>query len=214
MELAIAAANYVRPISDALVFLNTTTVHPIWFPYALAPTLHAARVSMIFQANARKSATPLSWGTHIMGFLMMAWGGGLLSHFLLGLPPPMLYSFHPAINYISVHVFFTLLFQIFPDFLYPVVLDTFFWPLDALLRTNAVTLSLGLLSSPNVHPEYRNSPLTHLLVGAIVSCGGGLSAGTFSAWSPNWSFSTPPVLRAGAGWAGTLDVWGGAFVGQ
>ncbi len=24
---------------------------------------------------------------------------------------------------------------------------------------------------------------------------------------------TPPVLRAGAGWTGTLDIWGGALVG-
>lgn len=52
-----------------------------------------------------------------------------------------------------------------------------------------------------------------MLIGAIVSAGGGLSAGTVSAWSANWVFSTPPVLRAGAGWAGTLDIWGGALVG-
>jgi hypothetical protein len=44
-----------------------------------------------------------------------AWGGGLISHFLLGLPPPMLYSFHPAINYLSIHLLVTLIYQIFPD---------------------------------------------------------------------------------------------------
>ncbi|PPQ69709.1 hypothetical protein CVT25_012972 [Psilocybe cyanescens] len=214
MELALSVANYLRPIADALVYINTTKVHPVWFPFALAPTLHAARVSMIFQANARRAspAAPLSWGTHIAGFLMMSWGGGLLSHFLLGLPPPMLYSFYPAVNYISVHLVVTLIFKILPDLLYPPVLDTILWPLDALLRTNAVTSTLGLLSSHNVHPEYQNSPLTHLIIGALVSSGGGLTAATLSAWTPTWTLSTPPVLRAGAGWVGTLDVWGGALV--
>ena len=96
----------------------------------------------------------------------------------------------------------------------PKILDTVLWPLDALLRTNAVTSLLGLLDNPNVHPEYQNSSLMHLIVGAVVSSGGGLSTGTLDAWTPNWTPSTPPILRAGAGWAGTLDVWGGALVGQ
>ncbi|KIM43733.1 hypothetical protein M413DRAFT_443638 [Hebeloma cylindrosporum] len=212
MELALSAANYLSPIANALVYLNTTKVHPVWFPYPLAPTLHALRVSMGFQSHARRSTTPHSWGTYLTGFLIMAWGGGILSHLLLGVPPPMLYSFHPAINYISVHLLVTLVFQIFPDLLNPQVLDTILWPLDALLRTNSVTSLLGLLDTPNVHPEYQNSPLAHLIVGAIVSSGGGLSAGTLDVWSPNWTFNTPPILRAGAGWVGTLDVWGGALV--
>lgn len=94
------------------------------------------------------------------------------------------------------------------------MLDTILWPLDALLRTNAVVSTLGLLSSHKVHPEYQNSPLTHLIIGGIVSSGGGLTVATLSAWTPNWTLSTPPVLRAGAGWVGTLDVWGGALVGE
>jgi len=212
MELALSVANYLSPVANAFVYLNTTKVHPLWFPYPLSPTLHAMRVSIVFQSNARRSPTPLSWGTYITGFLVMAWGGGILSYFLLGVPPPMLYSFHPSINYISVHLFVTFVFQLFPDLLNPQVLDTILWPLDALLRTNGVASVLVLLDSPTVHPEYQNSPLTHLIVGAVVSAGGGLAAATLGAWTPNWTFSTPPILRAGAGWAGTLDVWGGALV--
>lgn len=53
-----------------------------------------------------------------------------------------------------------------------------------------------------------------MIIGAIASAGGGLSAATLGSWTPDWSFSTPPVLRAGAGWFGTLDVWGGALVGK
>ena len=55
---------------------------------------------------------------HCVGWnlkLLQCWGGGLLSHLLLGLPPPMLYSFGPAINYITVHLFVTLFFKHFPD---------------------------------------------------------------------------------------------------
>ena len=133
MELALATANYLHPIADALVYINTTKVHPVWFPYAIAPTLHAARISIIYQSNARRSPSALSWGTYITGYLIMVctlrpsstvlvgtqllqcWGGGLLSHFLLGVPPPMLYSFGPAINYLTVHLFVTLFFQYFPD---------------------------------------------------------------------------------------------------
>lgn len=86
--------------------------------------------------------------------------------------------------------------------------------MDALLRTNAVTSTLGLLYAPNVHPEYVSSPVTHMLLGAIVSAGGGFLVSTLGAWNADWAFSTPPVLRSGAGWLGTLDVWGGALVGQ
>lgn len=138
MELALATADYLRPIADALVYINTTKVHPVWFPYLIAPTLHAARISMIYQFNTRRSPSALSWGSYITGYLIMvcpalivisvgwysvpvlqSWGGGLLSHFFLGLPPPMLYSFDPAINYLTVHLLFTLLFQYFPDVCIP-----------------------------------------------------------------------------------------------
>lgn len=52
-----------------------------------------------------------------------------------------------------------------------------------------------------------------MLIGAIVSSGGGVIVGTISGTTANWTFSTPPFLRSGAGWDGTLDVWGGALVG-
>lgn len=70
MDLALSATNYLSPIANALVYLNTTKVHPVWFPYALAPTLHALRVSMVFQSQARRSTTPHSWGTYLTGFLI------------------------------------------------------------------------------------------------------------------------------------------------
>ena len=53
-----------------------------------------------------------------------------------------------------------------------------------------------------------------MLLGAIASAGGGLSAATLKTWTPEWSFGTPPVLRQGADIWGTLDVWAGALVGE
>ena len=53
-----------------------------------------------------------------------------------------------------------------------------------------------------------------MLLGAIASAGGGLSAGTLKTWTPEWSLGTPPVLKEGAGIWGTVDVWGGALVGK
>lgn len=46
-------------------------VHPTWFPYPLASTIHAARTSIAYQANARRSPTPLPWATYIAGYLIM-----------------------------------------------------------------------------------------------------------------------------------------------
>lgn len=71
MQAAYLVSEHLAPISDALVLLNTRRVHPVLFPFALAPTLHAARVSTIFQANTRRSPAALSWGTYIIGYLIM-----------------------------------------------------------------------------------------------------------------------------------------------
>jgi hypothetical protein len=42
------------------------------------------------------------------------WGGGVLTHLLLGLPPPMFYAFGPWINYLTVHFVLTSFFSFFP----------------------------------------------------------------------------------------------------
>ena len=57
-------------MNSTLTTMNTTLAHPVYFPYPLAPTLHAARISIAFQIGARKSPAPLSWGTYIVGYLI------------------------------------------------------------------------------------------------------------------------------------------------
>ena len=64
-------AYVLRPCADALTFLTTTKVHSSLFPYPWAPTLHAARISMAYQSNMRRTSSSLSWGTYIAGYLVM-----------------------------------------------------------------------------------------------------------------------------------------------
>ncbi|KAL1741152.1 hypothetical protein HDZ31DRAFT_46053 [Schizophyllum fasciatum] len=207
-------AHVLRPVADALVFMTNTTVHPTLFPYLWGPTLHAARISLAYQANARKQPgySKMPWATYIAGYLIMCWGGTLTAHFLCGLPPPQLYSFHPYINYGAVHLALTLLLSVFPQILTQAkIFDTALVPVDAFMRTNAVTGALSLLQHPRVAPELVTSTLFHLILGAAGSAGGGVAAGTFSLWSADWRLDTPVFLR-GRGTMATLDLWGGSLV--
>ncbi|KAF8629798.1 hypothetical protein AX15_003269 [Amanita polypyramis BW_CC] len=212
--MSLLLAKVLPTFANALVFLTTTNVHEKYYPYILAPTLHAARVSMAYQYNVRKAghAKSLSWLTYLAGYLIMSWGGNIFSHLLVGLPPPTFYSVDLYTNYLSTHLFFTALFNYYPNLLNARLLDTILFPLDALLRTNSITSSITLLTGPGVNPVYAASPLTHLLLGAVASSAGGLSAATLRTWTPEWSLGMPPVLKEGAGVWGTLDVWGGALV--
>jgi len=136
----------------------------------------------------------------------------VLSHLLVGVPPPAFYSIDTVINYLSAHLLSTAIFSTYPDLLNPRLLDTFLFPLDALLRTVAITAAVDLLRRPGVNPLYVNSPLTHMFLGSIASAGGGLSAATLKTWTPEWTLTTLPILKEGAGLWGTLDVWGAALV--
>lgn len=159
----------------------------------------------------------------------------MTSHVLLSLPPPPLYSFQPYINYLSTHLLLTLLFNYFPTLLDNAqTLDTFVFPLDAILRVNSITSTLNLLSptefdplqpptptpitiSPN-NPLLYTSPLFRLILGAVACAGGSVSASTLSTWTSDWRLTTPTFLsplshgwKAGA--LGSLDVWSGALAG-
>ncbi|KAJ7497209.1 hypothetical protein FB451DRAFT_1386507 [Mycena latifolia] len=198
-------------ITSGLAALGTP-VHSTLFPYVWGTTLHAARISLVFHTNMRASSSRLSWGAHIFGFLLMCWGGSLASHWLLSLPPPQLYAPGPWINYSAVHLLFTALFYYLPipD---AALTNAVLFPLDALLRANSVLHTISLLAIPSVNPLLVASPLFHFILGAAASAGGGLLGGTFSLWTPNWQFSTPPPLRTGVwGLWSTLDIWAGGLV--
>ncbi|KDQ23274.1 hypothetical protein PLEOSDRAFT_1049235 [Pleurotus ostreatus PC15] len=213
-------------VAHAFHSLTTSVVSPSYFPFVYGSTLHAARVSIAFQFNARKNQHPHSWGTYVVGYLIMAWGGSVISHILLSLPPPQLYSIQPYINYLTVHFFLTAFFQQFPSALNPRILDTLLFPLDAALRVNSIASTVAMLSpisafSGSINPLLAGSPLTHCILGAVASSGGGQTASMLNVWSDTWSLSPPAFLRGTPvpglkGWfvgsLDTLDVWGGALI--
>lgn len=225
--------------ADALKFLSTTVVHPTYYPYFWAPTLHAARISLVYQMLARKSGlgsySKFPWGPYLAGYLIACWAGGIITNVMLGMPPPQAYSFHPYINYLSVHLGLTAIFSSYPSvslnpyssciyihlsYVYPTqllvprYLDTLLFPMDGLLRAISVTATLGLLDNPNVPAAFRamNTLFGHLVLGALASASGGISMATFSLSLPVWQFTTPPILTAGL-WS-SADVWGGALAGK
>ena len=108
--------------SKTLNYLTSNVVHPTYFPYLWAPTLHAARVSLVYQTLSRK-APKSRWGTYLAGYLISCWAGGIITHLMLGFPPPMAYSFQPYINYLGVHLVLTGFFDLFP-FVREIIFET------------------------------------------------------------------------------------------
>ncbi|KAF9076335.1 hypothetical protein BDP27DRAFT_1314281 [Rhodocollybia butyracea] len=219
----------LQPISAGFVSLGGV-VNPVVYPFPWFNTLHAARISLVFQTNTHKFNTHSShgWKSYIGGFCLMCWGGMIFSHFLLNLPPPVLYAPLPWINYISVHLILTFIFSLIPSVLAETeslaTLDFAFFPIDAMLRTGAVVGTLAHLApgSPyydSINPSLVNSPLFHFILGCTASAGGGVTAASLGVWNPNWGSGgfTPVFLRKGPrspfkNILSTLDVWGGGLV--
>ncbi|KAH8823168.1 hypothetical protein DL96DRAFT_1616846 [Flagelloscypha sp. PMI_526] len=200
------------PFADVLAFISTRNVSS-FFPYPWASTIHAARTSIAYQMNVKKTSSHhIPWATYIAGYLVMSFGGGFISNVLMSTPPPQLYSIHPYINYTAVHLLLTALFKFQPGLHNTQILDTILFPLDAAVRVNSITATLNGLAKSQANPLLTLSPVFHIIIGAVASAGGGVTAGTLSTWTPNWSLGTPVFLRNGAGFYGSLDVWAGSLI--
>jgi hypothetical protein len=92
----------------------------------------------------------------------------------------------------------------------PRILDTLLFPIDSVLRLSSITGSLSLLQA-HPDPHLSQSLFLQLIIGAVASAGGGVTAATFDVWTPEWSFGTPVILKSN--WVGSVDVWGGAVTG-
>jgi len=149
----------------------------------------------------------MSWSQNLAGFLVMCWGGNLLTHFLLCIPPAQLVSVHPWIVYSSVHALLSVI-DWQPS---PWVLDTFLPPIDGVLRSGAV---IGGVTLAKAHPSpaVSQSVFAQLVIGAISAGGGGLVASSLGVWEPDWRLRTPPVLKKGGNtFVGTLEFWSGSI---
>jgi len=92
----------------------------------------------------------------------------------------------------------------------PRILDTLLFPIDSVLRLSSITASLSLLQA-HPDPHLSQSLFLQLIIGAVASAGGGVTAATFDVWTPEWKFGTPVILKSN--WVGSVDVWGGAVTG-
>ncbi|KAJ4486169.1 hypothetical protein J3R30DRAFT_3444721 [Lentinula aciculospora] len=229
MSFLVEKQQILGSIAEGFNFLGNS-VNPSLYPFPWFSTLHAARISLAFQSNTRRLGThnALGWKGYIGGFCLMSWGGMVFSHILLNLPPPVLYAPQPWVNYISVHLFLTFVFSLMPFFLVDTDLlstvDLVLFPLDAMLRVNAVVGTLAHLSpgSPSyeaIKPALINSSLFHFIIGCTASAGGGATAATLGVWTPTWGSGgfTPVFLKKGpgsplSGALSTLDIWGGGLV--
>jgi hypothetical protein len=63
---------FLQPVIDALVAL-TSPVSEKYFPYPWAATLHAMRISLVYQSNVRAQdpTNKPGWGAYITGYLLM-----------------------------------------------------------------------------------------------------------------------------------------------
>ena len=211
-------SSLLSPIQATQNLLTSRAVHESLYPYTLFTTIHALRVTVAFQNNVRVSSNKgkLTWGNYISGYLIMAWGGSVIAHLLMSLPPPVLYNYQPYINYISVHLLATAFFHAFPNALDMQILDSLFTPIDGILRSTAVASTLRILTSgalPLTHAPLAISPVTPIIIGAIAASGGGVLAGTLKTWTNDWSFGTFSIFKVGVGMLGSTDVWSGGLAG-
>ncbi|KAF8317650.1 hypothetical protein DL93DRAFT_514337 [Clavulina sp. PMI_390] len=195
-------------LAGIVQFLSTSPVHPVLYPFPWGSTLHAARITHAFRGRMKALGThaQLGFGPEFAGFLLMCWGGGILSNFLMFQPPPQLLTVQPWLNYISVHILFGYAVDYAPS---PKFLDTYLPIFDAILRTGSVC---GAVSAARAHPNpaIASSTFFHLIIGAVASAGGGVTASTLGVWNTEWSLRRPPFLQGGV--VDTLDLWGGSIV--
>lgn len=114
--------------------------------------------------------------------------------------------------YGSVHILISTFFYLFPDVAtsHPIT-ELAFWPLmDAATRSGAIVGGVMMVKA-HPSPVIANSIFAQILIGAMSASGGGLVASTFGIWNPNWSLSTPPVLKASNSLMPSMDIWTGAI---
>ncbi|TIC07736.1 hypothetical protein E3Q10_03905 [Wallemia mellicola] len=180
-------------------------VHETFYPFPWMTTLHAARISLAFQAKSKveaesNNAKRLNFAADLVGYLVMAWSGSIVISSILQQPYPQLLSVWPLVNYVTVHLFLRAL---------PTpsvkVLDLSLPLLDAFLRSGALT---GAINTCIQHSEYKNSLFAQFVVGTLAPSAGSLTASTLNVTSPyGWRLSTPYPLTRGAGLIGTLELW-------
>ncbi|PLW09292.1 hypothetical protein PCANC_22930 [Puccinia coronata f. sp. avenae] len=195
----------IQPVS-ALLAVLTTPIHPVLFPVPLLPLLHAFRISIVYRHLNTQAGGNTSVAADLAGFLLMAWGGSIVSHMLLSLPIPQLLTFTPMMVYAGTHMSVRVLGWM-PSV---ATMDSVFPVVDGLLRTSAIAAGVDACRQ---HPTaaVSQSLSIQLFVGAVASSGGTIAAQTLSVWEPVWRLSRPLFLQQDSILAST-DVWSGSLI--
>ncbi|CAO1616875.1 unnamed protein product [Sympodiomycopsis kandeliae] len=199
-------------ILGPVVSLNqtlTTTFLPT-LPLPMLVVVHAARVSLAYRSiksvvqtkndiisGKDQKSSKDSWGYDLAGFLIMGWGGSILSAFLLNTTPVQFLSPLPLLTFALVHIYLGILLKVLPlsssnSLLW---LDTLLPIMDGATRTGAIISSVTL-TRKTLHGD--NFFFT-LLIGTISACGGGQLASTLSVFNSQkdgWKFSTPAFVNS------------------
>ncbi len=171
----------LAPLLAPLANLNTRLtqpVHPTLYPFPLATTLHALRVAIAyrtissgFRARRRAEAkhTPAQLHVSLLrdaaGFLVMAWGGGFISNYILCQIPGQLLTVWPWLNYLSVYlaVSFVVASVGAPS---AKLLDLTLPVLDGATRTAATYGGINMVLN-HANPAARSSLLLQIIIGTI-----------------------------------------------
>ncbi|KAI8452366.1 hypothetical protein BY996DRAFT_6431870 [Phakopsora pachyrhizi] len=195
---------FLRRISNFLEFISKP-IHESMVPIPIIPIIHAARISAIYRSLRNTAGGKTSFTADLAGFLLMSWGGSIVSCILLGLPMPQLLSFTPILVYSSIHL-------AMPSFKHlptAKTLDTILPLLDALIKTSTVAAGVDMCRNHEKRIVAESLSI-QLFIGAISASGGGILSQTMSVWEPSWRLCRPHFLQEGSILAGT-DVWSGAL---
>ncbi|TXT08656.1 hypothetical protein VHUM_02784 [Vanrija humicola] len=209
-ELSLEAPLAAVPTVQTLVrHLQTTNVHP-YVPFARFGALHALRVGLAWAQMTRGRDGRVGVLADLLGFLVVAWGGGTLNSIIASQPPFWLVTPTPWGLYVAGYAALipTGLAEFIASTLPALPLALLTAGLDGLLRGVAITL-VPALTAAFVPPNARYGWFAPVLLSAVATCGGGWIVQAFGLHKARWALGRPAVLDGGL--LNTLDVWGAAL---
>lgn len=178
---------YSNPFTDILKLCLTTTIPKTSIPIIFV--LHALRLSLAYQASARKST---SWIQGLLSVIALPMSGGLVATVMTGSIPPFLQSDIVIPTYMATYLvvhnsaFVRTFFGSMPTGL----VDLLTMPADAILKASNICLVGVDGITGHYSATVKHNWFAPLWVGGSVGSAGYLSMKSFNLFSPVWTLST------------------------
>ncbi|KAI8145756.1 hypothetical protein BJV82DRAFT_602145 [Fennellomyces sp. T-0311] len=159
--------------------------------------LHAILINYTYRSALKSSHADIGWGQGLLATIVMSSGGGSTAALLLGNPLGILKSnrFWGVYGATYWLMFSNPYFYQFLEYLFAIpFMEQLFTAADGVLRTAAV-VNGGILGVARNSELGEDKWAAKIICGALAGCGGGLWVDAFRLTSPQWSFSTPRLLR-------------------